>query len=93
MPSRRKLKKGIKSTTNDIIEEGFVESINGDAKEQDKMDKIIDDVIDYRFELLSKVSNYPRNSKRAEIKKYFHNIKEELQKHNSDFSKKIGHVS
>lgn len=92
MANRRDLKKIIKSSTNEIIEDGFMEAINGDSKERDKMDKIIDEVVEYRLELLSKISNYPRHSKRSEIKKHFKNIKGQLDKNNADYSKKIGQV-
>ena len=92
MPSRRKLKKQIKNSTNEIIEEGFMESINGDAKEAEKMDKVIDDLIDYRIDLLSKVSNYPLNGKRSEVKQHFESLKKEMKNKNEEYSKKIGHV-
>jgi oligoribonuclease NrnB/cAMP/cGMP phosphodiesterase (DHH superfamily) len=46
MASRRKFKKQIKNRTNLLIEDAFIESINGDAREAVKMDSIIDEVID-----------------------------------------------
>jgi len=92
MPSRRKLKKQIKMSTNEIIEEGFMESINGDSKEAAKMDAFIDEVIDYRFDALSGISNYPLHGKRAEIKKYFADLKEKVHAQNEAYSSKIGHV-
>lgn len=69
-----------------------MESINGDAKEAEKMDQLIDEIVDYRFELLTKVSNYPIHGKRAQVKKHFNSIKEELKAQNKGYSKKIGHV-
>lgn len=69
-----------------------MESINGDAKEAEKMDKMIDEVIDYRFDALSGISNYPIHGKRSEVKKYFAKIKEKLHAQNKEYSKKIGHV-
>lgn len=92
MPSRRKIKKEIKKETNLLIEDAFIESINGDAKESKKMDGLIDELIDKRFELISKVSNYPNNGKRAEVKEYFKGVKEDLSKEVSNYTKKIGHV-
>lgn len=93
MPSRRKLKKEIKKKTNLLIEDAFIESINGDAKEVEKMDKIVDEIIDERFELLSGVSNYPKNESRTKKKDHFKSIKENLEKKTADYSKKIGSVS
>ena len=55
MASRRKLKKAIKLQTNLLIDDAFVESINGD----EKVDQVIDELIDFRFDLLTDVSNYP----------------------------------
>lgn len=88
MASRRKLKKKIKEQTNLLIEDAFIESLNGD----EKMDKVIDDLIDKRFDLLSKVSNYPLDKKGKEIKSHFNDLKKDLEKDITDFSKKIGSV-
>ena len=63
MASRRKFKKQIKLKTDILIEDAFIESINGD----EKMDKLIDEVIDDRIEILGKVCGYPNTAKRAEI--------------------------
>lgn len=93
MNSRRELKKKLKNSTNELIEDGFMESINGDSKERDKMEKLIDGVVDYRVNLLNKISNYPRHAKRSQIKKHFGDIKSEMDKNKKDFTKKIGHVS
>jgi hypothetical protein len=92
MPSRRKFKKSIKSQTNLLIEDAFIESINGDEKEASKMDNLIDEVIDDRHEMLNKVSDYPNNGKRAEVKAHFNAIKENLDKKTNDYAKKIGRV-
>lgn len=92
MASRREIKKAIKSSTNQIIEDGYMESINGDKKEKEKLDKVIDEVVEYRMDLINRVSNYPRHGKRSEKKKHFANIKGELEKNNLDYNKKIGHV-
>lgn len=92
MASRRKFKKQIKLKTDVLIEDAFIESINGDEKEGEKMDKIIDEVIDDRIEMLGKVCSYPNNGKRAEVKEHFRNIKTELETKASDYGKKIGRV-
>jgi len=92
MPSRRKLKKKIKQDTDLIIEDAFIESINGDENEAKKMDTTIDSIIDDRYEMLSRVSNYPKNEKRAKVTAHFNAIKTDLDARVSDYSKKIGRV-
>lgn len=92
MASRRKLKKKIKAETNLLIEDAFIEAINGDQKEESKMDDIIDSIIDERQEMLNKVSAYPINAARAEVKEHFDSLKTALQNKASEFGKKIGAV-
>ncbi len=87
MASRRKLKKSIKSHTNLLIEDAFIESLNGDAK----MDKVIDELIDTRFDMLSGVSNYPNKDSKA-ASKHFNDLKAKLESTISDYTKKIGRV-
>lgn len=91
MPSKRDIKKKIKSETNELIEDAFIESINGDKKEASKMDGIIDEIIDYRYDLLSRVSNHPREN-RAKVKEHFNAIRTDLSTKNADYSKKIGRI-
>ena len=93
MPSRRKFKKQIKAKTNLLIEDAFIESINGDEKESKKMDTIIDEVIDERHEMLNKVSEYPNKGKRAEVKAHFNSIKSTLDTKTDDYTTKIGRVN
>jgi len=92
MANRRKLKKEIKKETNYLIEDAFIESIQGDEKEAKKMDGIIDNIIDDRFEMLSKVSNYPKGEKRGVIKKYFKDVRTTLAEKKKDYTSKIGTV-
>ena len=92
MSSRRKFKKKIKNSTNLLIEDAFIESINGDPKEERKMDQLIDTIIDDRFEMLSKISSYPKNGKRAEIRNFFDTIEKELSEKVITYSKAIGRV-
>ena len=92
MVSRRKLKKAIKDKTNLLIEDAFIESVNGDSREVQKMDEIIDQVIDDRIEMLCKVSAYPNRQGRAKIKAHFNEIESNLESKTADFIKKIGRV-
>lgn len=92
MASRRKFKKEIKSNTNLLIEDAFIESINGDEKEAAKMDGIIDEVIDDRIAMLQKVCVYPNKESRAKIKAHFNEIKSSLETKTAEYTKKIGSV-
>jgi len=91
MASKRDIKKKIKSDTDELIEDAFIESINGDKKEAEKMDGIIDEIIDYRYDLLSRVSNPPREN-RAKVKEHFNAIRTDLSAKNTDYKKKIGRI-
>tara|TARA_R110002072_G_scaffold200539_4_gene358257 strand:- start:181 stop:462 length:282 start_codon:yes stop_codon:yes gene_type:complete len=92
MSNRRKLKKQIKEQTNLLIEDAFIESINGDKKESEKMDQVIDNLIDERFDLLSNVSDYPKGKDRKTVKAHFKSIKEDLAAKTTEYKKKIGRV-
>jgi hypothetical protein len=91
MASKRDIKKKIKSETDELIEDAFIESINGDKKEAGRMDGIIDEIIDYRYDLLGRVSNHPKGN-RAKVKDHFNAIRTDLSTKNTDYSKKIGRV-
>ncbi len=93
MPSRRKIKKAIKAQTDLLIEDAFIEAINGDEKEGAKMDSIIDSIIDDRQEMLNHVSAYPTKEGRAKIKAHFSTLKKNLSDKTNEYSKKIGHVA
>ncbi len=89
MASRRKLKKSIKQSSNLLIEDAFIESLNGDAK----MDGLIDKIIEQRFESLNKVCAYPNRGSRAEVKAHFEGLKSEFDKGITEYTKKVGKVS
>jgi hypothetical protein len=92
MASRKELKKQLKKATDLLIEDAFIESINGDEKEVAKMDKVVDKIIDDRYDLLSKVSTYPNKESRAKIKEHFKGIKDELEAKVATYTKEIGRV-
>ena len=92
MPSRRKIKKDIKNRTNLLIEDAFIESVNGDEKEGKKMDEIIDNIIDDRHQMLNKISDYPKRENRAKVKEHFNAIRTELDTKATDYAKKIGRI-
>ena len=91
MANKRDIKKEIKSYTDELIEDAFIESINGDEKEAKKMDEIIDEIIDYRYDLLSRVANSPKGN-RAKVKEHFRSIRNDLMTKGEEYRKKIGKV-
>jgi len=92
MANRRKFKKAIKNKTNFLIEDAFIESVNGDAKEAEKMDEIIDQVIDDRIDMLNKVCTYPNRESKSKIKAHFNSIASNLEAKTAEYTKKIGRV-
>ncbi len=92
MASRRQFKKVIKGKTNFLIEDAFIESLNGDQKEAEKMDTIIDDLIDDRIEMLHNVCVYPNRESKAVIKEHFNDIAKNLEVKTAEYKKKIGKV-
>ena len=92
MANKRDIKKEIVDATNFLIEDAFIEMMEGDEKEAEKMDKIIDEVIDDRYTLLSEVCNYPRREKTPKIKAYFTELRKSLKTKSADYTKKIGLV-
>ena len=92
MPNKRELKKLIKEHTNRLIEDAYYQTLEADAAEVKKMESIIDDIVDKRFELINRVANYPLNKNRREVKEHFNTIQSDLEKVNIEFSKKIGRV-
>lgn len=92
MPNKRELKKLIKEHTNRLIEDAYYQTLEADANEVKKMESVIDEIVDHRFELINRVANYPLNKNRREVKEHFNSIQTDLEKLNVEFSKKIGRV-
>lgn len=92
MSNKRELKKLIKEYTNRLIEDAYYQSLEADQKEIKKMEGIIDEIVDKRFELINRISNYPLNKNRRQVKEHFNAIQTDLDKLNLEYSKKIGRV-
>ena len=92
MSNKRELKKLIKEHTNRLIEDAYYQTLEADQKEVKKMESIIDEIVDKRFELINRISNYPLNKNRREVKEHFNSISSDLEKLSIEFSKKIGRV-
>ncbi len=89
MANKRDIKRDIKNATDLLIEDAILKSLNSDKKKVESIDKLIDEVIDIRYDLLSKVSNYPNKENRKAIKKHFSAIQESLSKAKTDYASKI----
>jgi len=85
MANRRKLKKQIKQWSNTLMEDAYVEIINNPKADEKKLNSRIDELVDGRFDLLAKVSQYPRTESK-EIKAHFKSVKEELAKKIDSYS-------
>lgn len=75
-----------------MIEDAYFQTLEADPKEVKKMESIVDEIVDKRFELINRVANYPLNKNRRQVKEHFNSIQADLEKLNIEFSKKIGRV-
>tara|TARA_R110002049_G_C9149240_1_gene560142 strand:- start:1672 stop:1959 length:288 start_codon:yes stop_codon:yes gene_type:complete len=89
MSNKRELKQAIKYRTNQLMEDAFSYTLNHPGDNDEKADQLIEKIADKWFELVAKVNNYPKKGKRAEVKKYFSDIKEELDKVATEFNKEV----
>ena len=85
MPNRRKIKKQIKQWSNAQIEDAYIEIINNPKADEKKLNKRIDDLVESRFQLLAKVSQYPRGGGK-DIKAHFNQLRADLSKDMDTFS-------
>ncbi len=93
MANRRELKKEVKSSTNLLIEDAYLEAMEGDEKEKKKMNGIINDIVDARHDFLSRISSYPKSKDRTKVKDHFNAIRTELETKTADYSKQIGRIT
>lgn len=89
MANKRDLKKQIKKRTNNLMEDAFSYTLNNPGENDSKADKLIDNIADKWFDLVSKVNHHPKNGKRSEVKKHFTEIKKELHESASKFEEKV----
>jgi hypothetical protein len=93
MANKRKLKKRIKQQTDILIEDAYYQSLEADEKQAKAMDTLIDDVVDTRQSLLSRIADYPNRGNRAKVKEHFNAIRTELHTHVGEYGKKIGRLT
>ncbi|MBD98322.1 MAG: hypothetical protein CMO34_00625 [Verrucomicrobia bacterium] len=85
MASRRKVKKQIKQWSNAMMEDAYIEIINNPKADEKKLNQHIDNLVESRFNLLAKVSQYPRTNAK-EVNAHFKAVKEELAKNIKSFT-------
>lgn len=93
MANRRTLKKEVKSATNLLIEDAYLEAMDADEKEKKKMNGIINDIVDDRYDFLSRISSYPKSKDRTKVKEHFNAIHTDLETKTADYSKQIARIS
>ena len=89
MASRRELKKNILNLIGDVIEEYYNALLEGDKKNAEKIEKLIDECVDLADELIAKVNSSYKLKTRAETKKHFASIKEKLGDSVLSFTEKL----
>ncbi|MCW3086577.1 MAG: hypothetical protein JWP12_3943 [Bacteroidetes bacterium] len=77
MANRRELKRNINGLLGDVIEECYSSLLNNEGKNEKEVEAIVDEAVDLADDLIAK-TNAKGLRKRAEIKKHYGNIKEEL---------------
>ena len=77
MASIKELKKDIDFLTYEVIEDCFIYVLLNPGKKEDEANKIIDDIIDVRSELISRMRNYDV-SKNKSVKAYYKTIQNDL---------------
>jgi hypothetical protein len=78
MSNRRELKRNINGLLGDVIEECYESLLNNEGKNEKEVEAIVDQAVDLADELISKANAAKKLKSRAEIKKHFGEIKEQL---------------
>jgi len=78
MSNRRELKRNINGLLGDVIEECYDSLLDNGGKNEEEVEAIVDHAVDLADDLIAKVNGAKKLKTRAEIKKYFSDIKEQL---------------
>lgn len=78
MSNRRELKRNINGLLGDVIEECYESLLNNEGKNEKEVEAIVDEAVDLADELISKANTAKNLKTRAEVKKHFSEIKEQL---------------
>lgn len=92
MANIRSLKKDVNFLTNDIISDAFLAlDLHGD-KVQDKVNALIEEVVEFHNLTYEKINKAPKGRKKAEIKPYFRSIRTEMDKKYCEFFEKLSEI-
>lgn len=78
MSNRRELKRNINGLLGDVIEECYESLLNNEGKNEKEVEAIVDEAVDLADDLITKTNAANKLKSRAEVKKHFSDIKEEL---------------
>ena len=78
MANRRELKRNINGLLGDVIEECYDSLYESKGENEEEVEVIVDQAVDVADDLIAKVNAAKKLTTRAEIKKCFSDIKEEL---------------
>ncbi len=88
MANRRNIKKDINSVLGGVLEECYSEMLNNPGKNEEKINKIIDEAVDLADDLIARV-NTAKKSKAGKIKPSFSKISEELEDKATGYIEKL----
>jgi hypothetical protein len=78
MANRRQVKQNINHLIGDVIEEYYNALLDGDGKNEEKIEKLVDECVELADELIARVNATRKLKTRGEIKKHYSEIKEKL---------------
>ena len=78
MANRRELKRNINGLLGDVIEECYDSLLNNEGKNEKEVEAIVDEAVDLADDLIARANAAKKLKTRAEVKKHFSAIKEEL---------------
>jgi hypothetical protein len=89
MSNRRELKRNINGLLGDVIEECYESLLNNEGKNEKEVEAIVDQAVDLANDLITKANAAKKLKSRAEIKKHFSEIREELGDNVISFIEKL----
>lgn len=78
MANRRELKRNINGLLGDVIEECYESLLNDEGKNEKEVEAIVDEAVDTADDLITRANAAKNLKTRAEVKKHYAAIKEEL---------------
>jgi len=91
MASKQNAKKDINYIINEIVSDCFIFLQINSGKEEEKIVKILNEVVEVRNNLIYNVNHPPKDKK--EIKKHYKNIFDELSKTLDSSIQKLGEIA